>query len=95
MTEDEMNEEVERQVALLTKAQEPLMTQIAVTQAVVAALVADHPDPAALRARAEGLLMQAQGRIAMTDEQLPRLLPDPMRTALDYLFRPVLHLGPE
>lgn len=67
----------------------------------MAALVASHPDPLLLRQRAEALLMQAQVGLALTeivplpDAQSLRLPPGQMKTALDYLFRPVLHLDAE
>ncbi len=101
MTDDEMKAEAARQAALLAQVLEPHMTQIAVTQAVLAALIAEHPRPDAIRQRAESLLAQGQVAIALLrttpsiGEQIPRLSPGPMQTALDYLFRPVKHLDPE
>lgn len=96
-----MKGEGARQTALLAQVLEPHMTQIAVTQAVLAALVADHPRPDLLRQRAESLLAQGQVALALLrttpsiGEQVPELSPGSMQTALDYLFRPVKHLDPE
>lgn len=101
MTEDEIKAEGARQAALLAQVLEPHMTQIAVTQAVLAALVADHPRPDLLRQRAESLLAQGQVALALLrttpsiGERTLRLQPGPVQTALDYLFRPVKHLDPE
>ena len=95
MTDDEMNEEVKRRVAQQLAMLSPLILQIAVTQAVVAAMVATHHDPALLRQRAESLLMQGQGRIALFGGQLPKLPNDQVQAVLDYLFRPVVYLDPE
>ena len=95
MADDEMNEEVKRQVALQLAMLSPLILQIAVTQAVVAALISTHHDPALLRQRAESLLMQSQGTIALFGGQLPKLPTDQVQDVLDYLFRPILHLDHE
>lgn len=101
MTPKEMDDEIKRQVAEQMRLMDSTATQIAVTQAVVTALVGTHPDPALLRQRAESLLAQAQVELAVSgktdpvDGQFPRLLPDAMKTALDYLFRPVKYVDPE
>ena len=99
MTDED--ESAKRQAELLMIAMAPHMTQIAVTQAVVAALVSTHPNAALIRERAESLLMQSQVALAITgsvprsDGQPQVLLPDSMKTALDFLFRPVKHLDPD
>jgi len=101
MNEDDMKAEGARIAALLAQVLEPHMTQMAVTQAALAALIADHPRPDEIRQRAESLLAQGQVALAMLrtkpsfGEQIPRLSPEPVQTALDYLFRPVKRFDPE
>ena len=95
MTEEEMNEEVRRQVALHMTMMQPTIVQLTVTQAVVTAILGVHPDPATVRQRAESLLMQGQVSIATKDAP-PLLLPgDQVPAILDYLFRPVKYVDPE
>lgn len=101
MTEEEMNNEAARRASDQIRMLEPILTQIAVLQATVAALIYTHPTPDLLRQRAESLLAQNQVALALLQTtappggRSPKLPTDQVQKALGYLFRPVLNLDPE
>jgi hypothetical protein len=65
-----------------------------VSQAIIRALVAEHPDPARLRQVAESLLMQAHGTLALSKEG-SRQFQEQALPILDALFQPPVVLPPE
>jgi len=82
------NEDARKQAELEIARLQPIITNSLVIQAVVKAMVETHPDPAALRARAEFLLTEAQGRLALSDAPRARIPSEETLQALDWLFRP-------
>ena len=86
------NDEIEQEVANELHKLQPIITNSIVNQAVIRALISTHPDPARIRQVAESLLMQAQGRLALSDMQRPRLLSDDVQQILDSIFQPSVHL---
>ena len=78
----------------LHEAMLSMATRVIVHEAAIRALVATHPAPDQARAVAESLLMQAQGKIALSDVP-PSVFGDHAQHILDSLFRPPVALPPD
>lgn len=88
MNNHDINQEVANELLKL----QPIITNSMVNQAVIRALISTHPDPDRVRQVAESLLMQAQGRLALSDPQQPRLPAADVQRILDSIFRSPVHL---
>lgn len=88
MNADDMNRDVENEMKKLL----PIVTNSAVNQAVIRALIALHPEPARVRQIAESILMQAQGNLALAGPGGPHLPAADVERILDSMFKPPVRI---
>jgi hypothetical protein len=81
-------------VDALERTVEFIALQGVVTQVIVRALVAEHPDPGRLRKVVESLLLQAHGTLALSVEGSLQFQEQAL-PILDALFQPAIVLPPD
>lgn len=88
MRDSDINQEIANDLLKL----QPIITNSIVNQAVIRALISTHQDPDRVRQVAESLLMQAHGRLALSDAQQSQLPAADVQRILDSIFQPSVHL---